>query len=128
MTAIEQAIHSHKQRTELSPSTDARLIDEALMRLVEIFIALPFIVGALILDSMLVPIFGRSIWPAVIALVVFGWTGYARLLRGDILSNKEREYVTASRASGASDAHLVFRHVLTNAIYPTMVYLSLARM
>jgi len=100
-------------------------VDETLMRVVEIFIAFPFLVGALILSSMLVPIFGRSIWPAVIALIVFGWTGYARLLRGDILATKEREYVTAARASGASDSHLVFRHVLPNAIYPTMVYLSL---
>lgn len=100
-------------------------VDEVLMRIVEIFIAFPFLVGALILSSMLVPIFGRSIWPAVIALIVFGWTGYARLLRGDILATKEREYVTASRASGASDGHLVFKHVLPNAIFPTMVYLSL---
>ena len=100
-------------------------VDESLMRVVEIFIAFPFLVGALILSSMLVPIFGRSIWPAVIALIVFGWTGYARLLRGDILSTKEREYVTAARASGATDIHLVFRHVLPNAIFPTMVYLSL---
>ncbi len=100
-------------------------VDEALMRLVEIFIAFPFLVGALILSSMLVPIFGRSIWPAVIALIVFGWTGYARLLRGDILSTKEREYVTAARASGATDTHQIFRHVLPNAIFPTLVYLSL---
>ena len=75
-------------------------IDEILMRFVEIFIAFPFLVGALILASLLVPIFGRSIWPASIALIVFGWTGYARLLRGDILATKERDYVPAARAAG----------------------------
>lgn len=101
------------------------LVDEGLMRLVEIFIAFPFLVGALILSSLLVPVFGRSIWPAAIALIVFRWTGYARLLRGDMLSTKEREYVTASRASGASDTHLIMRHVLPNAIFPTLVFLSL---
>lgn len=100
-------------------------IDETLMRVVEIFIAFPFLVGALILSSILVPIFGRSIWPASIALVVFGWTGYARLLRGDILSTKERDYVQAAQASGASDMHLITRHILPNAIFPTLVVLSL---
>lgn len=100
-------------------------IDEILMRFVEIFIAFPSLVGALVLSSLLVPIFGRSIWPASIALVVFGWTGYARLLRGDILSTKERDYVLAARASGAKDIHLILRHVLPNAIFPTLVFLSL---
>jgi peptide/nickel transport system permease protein len=100
-------------------------LDELLMRVVEIFIAFPFLVGALILASILVPIMGRSIWPASIALIVFGWTGYARLLRGDILATKEREYVTAARASGAKDGHLLIRHILPNAIYPTLVVLSL---
>lgn len=100
-------------------------IDEILMRVVEIFIAFPFLVGALILSSILVPIFGRSIWPASIALVVFGWTGYARLLRGDILATKERDYVLAARASGARDIHLIMQHVLPNAIFPTLVRWSL---
>ena len=100
-------------------------VDEVLMRVVEIFIAFPFLVGALILASLLTPIFGRSIWPTMIALIIFGWTGYARQLRGDILATKEREYVTAARASGASDGHLIMRHVLPNAIFPTLVRLSL---
>jgi peptide/nickel transport system permease protein len=100
-------------------------VDETLMRVVEIFIAFPFLVGALIMASLLVPIFGRSIWPASIALIVFGWTTYARLLRGDILSTKERQYVEAARASGANDGHLVIKHILPNAIFPTLVVLSL---
>ncbi len=100
-------------------------VDEILMRIVEIFIAFPFLVGALILASLLTPIFGRSIWPTSIALIIFGWTGYARLLRGDILATKEREYVTAARASGAKDTHLILQHVLPNAIFPTLVNLSL---
>ncbi|RMG97970.1 MAG: ABC transporter permease [Chloroflexi bacterium] len=100
-------------------------VDEVLMRIVEVFIAFPFLVAALILSSILVPIFGRSIWPSSIALVVFGWTGYARLLRGDILATKERDYVLAARASGAKDLHLILRHILPNAIFPTLVVLSL---
>jgi peptide/nickel transport system permease protein len=54
-----------------------------------------------------------------------GWTGYARLLRGDILSTKERDYVQAARAAGAKDSHLILKHILPNAIFPTMVVLSL---
>lgn len=100
-------------------------VDEAFMRVVEIFIAFPFLVGALILSSLLVPIFGRSIWPTSIALIVFGWTGYARLLRGDVLATKEREYVLAARASGAKNIYLIMRHVLPNAIFPTLVNWSL---
>ena len=101
------------------------LIDELLMRTVEVFIAFPFLVGALILASLLTPIFGRSIWPSSIALIIFGWTGYARQLRGDILVTKEREYVLASRASGATDMHLILQHILPNAIFPSLVRLSL---
>ena len=101
------------------------IIDEVLMRIVEVFIAFPFLVAALILASLLVPMMGRSIWPASIALIAFGWTTYARLLRGDILSTKEREYVQAARAAGAKDSHLILRHILPNAIYPTLVVLSL---
>ncbi len=100
-------------------------IDEILMRVVEIFVAFPFLVGALILASLLTPLFGRSIWPTSIALIIFGWTGYARLLRGDILTTKEREYVTAARASGAKDIHLILQHILPNAIFPSLVRLSL---
>jgi peptide/nickel transport system permease protein len=100
-------------------------VDEILMRIVEIFVAFPFLVGALILASLLTPLFGRSIFPTSIALIIFGWTGYARLLRGDILATKEREYVTAARASGATDIHLISKHVLPNAMFPTMVRLSL---
>jgi peptide/nickel transport system permease protein len=99
--------------------------DEILMRVVEIFIAFPYLVGALVLASLLIPIFGRSIWPSTIALVVFGWTPYARLLRGDILATKERDYVMAARSSGGKDIHLILRHILPNAIFPTLVRVSL---
>ena len=100
-------------------------VDETLMRVVEIFIAFPFITGALILASLLTPVFGRSVWPATIALIIFGWTGYARQLRGDILATKERDYVLAARASGAKDSHLMMKHVIPNAMFPTMVRISL---
>jgi peptide/nickel transport system permease protein len=100
-------------------------VDEGLMRVVEIFYAFPFITGALILASLLTPLFGRSVWPATVALILFGWTGYARQLRGDILATKERDYVLAARASGAKDSHLMLQHVIPNAMFPTLVRISL---
>ena len=100
-------------------------VDEGLMRVVEIFVAFPFITGALILASLLTPIFGRSVLPATVALIIFGWTGYARQLRGDILATKERDYVLAARASGAKDSHLMLKHVIPNAMFPTLVRISL---
>ncbi|MEZ4518970.1 MAG: ABC transporter permease [Chloroflexota bacterium] len=100
-------------------------VDEGLMRVVEVFVAFPFITGALILASLLTPLFGRSVWPATIALIIFGWTGYARQLRGDILGTKERDYVLAARASGANDVHLMMKHVIPNAMFPTLVRISL---
>lgn len=87
--------------------------------------AFPFLLAALTLSSILVPIFGRGIWPPMIALIAFGWMTYARLIRGDILAVKERDYVLAARVVGARDARLLLRHILPNAIFATMVLASL---
>ncbi len=61
----------------------------------------------------------------MLALVSFGWMGYARLIRGDILTVKERDYVLAARTTGAGDLRILLRHILPNAIYPTMVVASM---
>ena len=61
----------------------------------------------------------------MIALMVFGWTGFARLLRSDILSLREREYVLAARVIGVRDSRIMFRHILPNAIFPTLVLASM---
>jgi len=100
-------------------------IDDVLMRITEIFMAFPFLLAALTLASILVPAFGRGIWPAMIALIVFGWMQYARLVRSDILSVKERDYVMAARVIGARDSRILGRHILPNAIFPTLVLASL---
>ena len=51
--------------------------------------------------------------------------GYARLIRGDILSVRERDYVMAARVVGAKDSRIMFKHIIPNAIYPTLVLASL---
>ena len=100
-------------------------LDEVLMRITEIFLAFPFIMAALTLSAILTPIMGRGIWPPAIALIVFGWMYYARLIRGDILSIRERDFVTAARVVGASDGRILIRHIIPNAIYPTLVLASM---
>ena len=99
-------------------------LDDLLMRFTEIFMAFPFLLAALLLSSLLVPKFGRSIWPPTIALIVFGWMRYARVVRGDILSAKERDYVMAGRVLGVKDNRLIMRHILPNVIYPILVLAS----
>jgi len=101
------------------------IVDEALMRIVEIFQAFPFLLAAITMAAVLQPKLGRGIWTPIAALVAFGWTSYARLIRGDILSVKEREYVLAARVSGISDLGIIVRHVIPNAIFPTMVVASM---
>jgi len=100
-------------------------VDEVLMRIVEIFQAFPFLLAAITMAAILQPKLGRGIWTPMIALIVFGWTGYARLIRGDVLSVKQREYVLAARVVGVRDFRIVTRHVLPNAIFPLLVVASM---
>lgn len=101
------------------------LVDNVIMRIVDIFLTLPFILAALILAAVITPRFGRSLLPAIIALITFGWMGYARVVRGDILSIKERDYVMAARVIGVKDSRILFKHIIPNAIFPTLVLASL---
>lgn len=100
-------------------------LDTVLQRITEIFMAFPFLMAALTLSAILTPVIGKGIWPATIALVAFGWMGYSRLIRGDILSVRERDYVMAARVVGAKDSRILLRHIIPNAIYPTLVLASL---
>jgi peptide/nickel transport system permease protein len=100
-------------------------LDEILMRITEIFMAFPFIFAALTLSAVLTPRLGKGIWPPVIAIIAFGWMSYARLIRGDILSIRERDYIMAARVVGVSDLRILFKHIVPNAIYPTLVLASM---
>ena len=101
------------------------LLDEGLMRIVEIFMAFPFLLAALTMSVVLQPIMGRSLVTGMIALITFSWTTYARLIRGDILTVKERDFVLAAKVTGAGDLRLMLRHVIPNAIFPTLVVASM---
>jgi peptide/nickel transport system permease protein len=101
------------------------ILDNIIMRIVDIFMTLPFIMAALIMAAVLTPKMGKSILPAVFALIAFGWMGYARLVRGDILTVRERDYVLAAKVIGVKDRRILTKHILPNAIFPTMVLASM---
>jgi peptide/nickel transport system permease protein len=100
-------------------------VDDILMRIVEIVQAFPFLLAALTLAAILRARLGVGLAAAMLALIAFGWPTYARLIRGDILVTKEQDYVTAARAVGASDFRILFRHIIPNAIFPTLVIASM---
>jgi peptide/nickel transport system permease protein len=102
------------------------VVDQVFMRIVDIFLTLPFIMAALILAAVLTPKIGRSIIPTMLAIITFGWMGYARLIRGDILSVRERDYILAAKVIGVKDRRILIKHIIPNAIFPTLVYASLA--
>ena len=99
-----------------------RWVDEALMRLTDVVLAFPDIVLAVVIVAVL----GPGLFKVMIAVTLVSWPSYARLLRGDVLSMKEREFVLAARALGASDARILARHILPNCIYPLLVVASLS--
>jgi peptide/nickel transport system permease protein len=100
-------------------------IDEILMRITEIFIAFPFLMAALTLSAILTPVIGKGIWPPLIAMVAFSWMGYARIIRGDILSVRERDFILAARVIGVKDRRIIMKHVIPNAVYPTLILASM---
>ena len=79
------------------------ILDEILMRVSDVFIAFPGLVLAMAIAAAL----GPSLTNAMIAISAVWWPGYARLVRAEVLSIKQREYVTASRAIGAGDFHIL---------------------
>ena len=94
-----------------------RRTDDVLMRLTDIQLAIPTILLAIAVVAVL----GPGVRNVVITLTVTGWTLYARLVRGEALSVKSRDFVQAARAAGAGDARIMLRHVLPNVLTPVIV-------
>ncbi|OLD36543.1 MAG: hypothetical protein AUI83_25930, partial [Armatimonadetes bacterium 13_1_40CM_3_65_7] len=93
-------------------------VDELIMRVTDVFLAFPSLVLAVVITAVL----GKGLEKVMIAIAIVGWPVYARLLRGEILSVKQRDYVEAARAAGAGDLRIILRHVIPNTIYPFIVY------
>ncbi|MCL0059918.1 ABC transporter permease [Dehalococcoidia bacterium] len=97
------------------------LTDELIMRIVDILLAFPGIILALAIAGIL----GPSLYNVMLALAVIGWTSYARVVRGAVLSVKEKEFVEAARALGTGEARIMFRHILPNVMAPVIVMATL---
>jgi peptide/nickel transport system permease protein len=106
--------------------------DDVLMRVTDVFLAFPFLVALLVVRNFLGELSfvtrfvgdRTSIRFIILLFVIFGWMGVARLVRGSVLALKEREFVEAARALGASNFRIVFRHLLPNSIGPILVALT----
>ena len=106
--------------------------DDIMMRVTDLFLAFPFLVTLLVVRNVLGalpwlrPITGdmSSVRFIIVLFGLFGWMGVARIVRGQVLSLKEREFVEAARAVGASRRYIIARHLLPNSVGPIMVALT----
>ena len=96
-------------------------VDQAIMRVTDAWLALPALVFAIFLATMV----GPSMWNIIIILGAVYWTRYARVIRGEVLSLREREFVKLSEIAGASSARVILRHILPNVLNSAMVLASL---
>ena len=107
--------------------------DDVVMRVTDIFLAFPFLVALLVMRnflgslSWLKTLVGEpsSIRFLITLFAIFGWMGVARIVRAQVMALKEREFIEAARALGASNWHIIRRHMLPNSIGPLLVALSL---
>ena len=95
--------------------------DEVIMRVTDVFLAFPGLILAMAIAAAL----GRNLNNLTIALVAVWWPAYARLTRGQVLSEREKLYVEAAKAAGAGLFRTIFRHILPNSIYPLLVNATL---
>lgn len=93
------------------------MVDSIVMRLADVFLSFPSTIFILVLVSVV----GPSLWTLVLVMGVLSWPEFARLIRGNVMSIRKKEYVESARAIGARDAYLLAKHVLPNAIGPIIV-------
>ena len=95
--------------------------DVLIMRVADIFFAFPYILGAIAIMTIL----GPGIMNIFIAIGILGWASFARIFRGSILSIKNKEYIEAARALGASNFRIIIKHIFPNAFAPIIVYATM---
>lgn len=98
------------------------LVGDVIMRIADTQTAVPF----LVLLIAAVAFVGSGIFNIIIFLGIGAWVGFARLVRGEVLSIRERDYVEAARALGVGNMRIMFRHILPNAVAPVIVAASLS--
>lgn len=98
------------------------LIDEVMMRIVDILYGLPFIPFVIVL----VTVFGASVWNIIFGVALLYWLSTARVIRSEVLSVRERPYIEAAEAAGASDFRIMTVHILPNVIPLSALYAAIA--
>ncbi len=96
-------------------------IDELMMRGADLLFGLPY----LLIVILLMVVWGSGLFPIIVAMSVLGWIPMARIMRGQVMQLKQREYVQAAQALGAGLPRILFRHILPNALGPLIVTLTL---
>ena len=96
-------------------------VDQLIMRVTDAWLALPAIIFAIFLATMV----GPSMWNIILILGLVYWTRYARVIRGEVLSLREREFVKLAEIAGASRLRVIMRHILPNVANSAMVLASL---
>jgi peptide/nickel transport system permease protein len=91
------------------------------MRVTDLFLSIPFLVILILASKAL----GNSVGDIILILTLFFWMGDARIVRGVVLSLKEKEFVEAAKASGARDRRVIFFHILPNVTGPIVVNVTL---
>lgn len=98
-----------------------KLLDSAIMRVADTF----FSFSTTLMAFLLLGLFDqRGLFTVIIAICIADWVKYARTIRGTVLEIKESAYVMAAKATGASDARIIFRHILPNALPPIFVVMA----
>jgi peptide/nickel transport system permease protein len=97
------------------------IIDEILMRITDVMWAIP----TLVLAMAIVVAFGRGLDKIMIALAMVHWRWYVRVIRSEILTLRDQEFVQAAKITGVSDVKIILRHILPNAIYPVLIMASM---
>jgi len=96
-------------------------IDNLTMRATDVFLAFPALLLAIIVSTAL----GPSLVNAAMAIGAVWWPGYARLVRGEFLSLRERAFVEAARSLGSGDVRIISRHIFPNAMSPVLVKITI---
>ncbi|PNX50062.1 MAG: hypothetical protein BV458_13875 [Thermoplasmata archaeon M9B2D] len=91
------------------------------MRITDVFLAIPYLILAMAIAAAL----GRSIDHIMEALIIVWWPTYARIMRGQVISIREQQYVEAARSVGASNTRILFRHIFPNSFAPLLVEITL---
>jgi peptide/nickel transport system permease protein len=99
------------------------IVDEIIMRVVDVLMAFP---GILLNIAIVATVASPGVGVLIFALVINGWVGYARVARGQVLSVREREYVSAARCLGAGSWRIMARHILPNILSPIIVQMTFA--